>query len=257
MLKVLLTAIEFADLVDGVKEHYQLQPDGTYKVDLGPDVFTTDKDPAGLISALEKEREENKKVKALADKFEKQIQDAELSKLTDIDEIKENYAKQLEDFKKTQLEEKRKQEAQLKAQQQQIADRTSQQQALKLASDIFGTNAAIMLPHVQNMMKGVVDPTTGEARVELVDSTTGQPLLDQSLENLRQSISTNEIFKPMIVVSHASGGSANGDGNSPGVKLTDDKGNNRKYGDLSTDELVKLKKESPEKFRELYDSRNS
>ena len=39
MLKIKLTSDDFANLSDTLKTEYQLQADGSYKLDLGPDVF--------------------------------------------------------------------------------------------------------------------------------------------------------------------------------------------------------------------------
>jgi len=72
-LKLKLTTAEFTALSDTLKTEYKLQTDGTYTLDLGDKVFTTDKDPAALMAALEHERAETAKVKAIADALEKKL----------------------------------------------------------------------------------------------------------------------------------------------------------------------------------------
>lgn len=254
-IKTKITSAEFATIDDTLKSHYQLQTDGTYSVDLGPGVFVTDKDPAGLMSALEKEREENKRVKAIADKLEAEKLAAETSKITDVEQLKAHFQQQLEERDRKAAAEKKEQEKAIAAQRQAAADQAAREQALRVASELFGTQAPLLLPHVQGMLRGQIGPD-GTPRVEVVDPTTGLPSLDQNLESFKKSLSTNELFKPMVVVTKASGGSAN-DNKATGLATKKDDGTPKKYSDYNSGELVRLKREQPDLFQSLLDSRNT
>lgn len=253
MIKVSLTAAEFAELPDALKEHYKLGADGGYTVDLGPDVYTTDRDPAGLLSALEAEREETRKAKAAADRLEAEAKKAKLEGATSVEEVTAHFTAELEAMKKAQKDREKAAAAELAQQRQASADTAAREAALKLATDIFGDKAALMLPHVQARFQGTV-AEDGSVGMKLIDPTTGQPSLDQSLENLKQSLSTNPMYKDMVVVSKASGGSANGGNGSPAT-LTKDDGTAKKWGDFSSGELMRLKQQQPEVFENLRNTR--
>jgi len=137
----------------------------------------------------------------------------------------------------------------LKAAQQQVTE-----QALKISTQLFGTNALLMLPHVQQRMQATVD-SSGVARVELLDAATGGPSIDQNLDNFRNSLSTNETFKGMVVLSNASGGSAN-DSKSSSATTTKEDGSPKKYKDFKSGELVLLKRNQPDVFEALLAKRN-
>lgn len=252
MLKVSLSSSEFTALSDELKGHYKLTSSGEYKLDLG-DIFTTDKDPAGLVSALEKEREENIRVRKVADLLEEEKKKAEAEKLTDVNDVKEHYQKQLDDIRKSIEKDKKQQEAQLKIQKENSVKEKAKTQALKIAGEIFGERAALMLPHMENMIRGKISET-GEELIEFLDATSGQPIFEQNPESFKKSVLSNDTFKPMIVVSKASGGSAN-DGTSNGLATNKEDGTPKKYSDFTSGELVSLKRNQPDLFEELKNSR--
>lgn len=247
MLKTKLTVEEYTALSDELKAEYKLTNDG-YAIDLGPDVFITDKDPANLVSALEKTREELKTVKGIADKFEGESKQKELDALKTAEEIKAHFQAELDKRDALAKEEKQAAEQALSEQRQANAQRLASEEALKLSSQLFGDKAALMLPHVERQMKGVVN-SEGVPVVELVDAS-GQPLVDQNLDNFSKSLSTNEMFSSMVVVSNASGGSANDGGNKSSGSTNSD-GTTKKISDYKSDELVALKKSDPEAFKNL------
>jgi hypothetical protein len=253
MLALTLTTAEFTAISDDLKKEYQLTTDGTYKLDLGPNVFTTDKDPEGLFSALEKTREELKTVKAVADKFEAEKKQTEIDGIKSVAELKEHFQSQLDARDAAAKAAEEKQKVELAAQRQNNADRMAREKALTIASELFGTNAAIMLPHVQGMLKGKVS-AEGQASIEITDIATNLPSIDQSFENFQKSLSTNEMFKSMVVVSKASGGSANGDGKSTTLATTKDDGSPKTYNDYNSGELVRMKRDQPEAFQTLLES---
>ena len=256
MLKVSVSAAEYGDLDDVLKNEYSLQTDGTYKVDLGPDVFITDRDPVGLMSALTKERDENKKVREVADRLEAEKKEAELNAAKNVEQVRELFRKELEERDAKIIAEREAREAELLQQRQTNATRLANEEALKIASDLYGTNASIMLPHVQARIKGNVTEN-GESVIEIVDPLTQKPTLDQNFENLRQNLSTDPMFKSMVVVSNASGGSANGDGGRNTLATTKDDGTPKSYKDYNSGELVRLKRDQPDVFAALRQAQTS
>jgi hypothetical protein len=247
-LKHIITATEHTALNDALKGEYKLQPDMSYKLDLGEGLFITDKDPSGLMSALEKEREETRKAKAAADRLEAERKEAERAGLTNLEDIKAHFQKELEERDKRAAAEKKEIEKARLAQQQVSADQAKKTKALELASTIFGSNAPIMLPHIEMALKAVAGETP---KVEIIDPATGMPSLDQNFDNFKTRLLTNPLYAPMIVVSKASGGSAN-DGKSTGLPSgTKDDGKPKTYADYSPAELLALKREKPELFTQL------
>ena len=145
MLKVSLSAAEYTELDDVLKNEYALQTDGVYKVDLGPDVFTTDRDPVGLMSALTKERDENRKVREVADRLEAERKTAELDGAKNVEQVRELFRKELEERDAKAKEEREAREAELMQQRQTNATRLANEEALKIASDLYGSQASLML----------------------------------------------------------------------------------------------------------------
>lgn len=248
-LKVSVSSTDYNSLSDDLKKEYQLQADGSYKLDLGG-LFVDTEDPQRLKSSLEAEREEHRKTKAVMDRLEQEKLDAERSKITDIDQLRESFKKELEDRDKRIDQEKKEAEKKLQEQQLSIAQGHRDQEALRIATELFGQQAPLLLPHIQKRLEAVPGDNPG---VKIVDPLTGQALIDQNLENFKKSISTDPLFKPMVVVSRASGGGAN-DGSSS-VLGTKSDGQPKTYNDYTPAELLAIKRENPEQFKSLAQSR--
>lgn len=253
-LKHQLTAFEYTALSEELKSHYKLQGNGSYSLDLGEGFYVYDKDPIPLLNALEKEREETKKAKAAADKLEAEKRAAEAAKLTDGEEIRKHYQKELDDFKKGIAEEKRQAAAELKAQRERAASSSANTQALQLSTELFGDNAMLMLPHMQNRLKGIVN-AEGNVLVQIIDPMTGTPALDQNFENFKKAVSTDPLFKSMVVASRGSGGSANDQNKSGSLATTKSDGSPKKFSDYNSGELVQLKRFQPEVFKKLLEEK--
>lgn len=247
-LKHKINDTEFQTLSDELKKEYKVQADFTYQLDLGEGVFVTNKDPSGLMSALESEREETRKAKAAADRLEAEKKAAEMAKITDVEELRKHFDNELKEMQRKAEAEKKEAEKQRLSQQQAAADSLKKQKALEVASTLFGTNAPIMLPHIEQALRGVPGDSP---KVEILDPATGAPSIDQNFDNWKKSLSTNELYAPMIVVSKASGGSAN-DGRSSGLPSshTND-GKPKTYHDYQPQELLAIKRENPELFQKL------
>lgn len=244
-LKHKITATEFEALADAFKAEYKIQADMSYQLDLGEGVYITDKDPSGLMSALEREREETKKAKAAADRLESEKKAAEVAKITDVDALKAHFQKELEERDKRAADERKAAEKLAREQQMQVAEQSKRSKALEVASTLFGTNAPLMLPHIEMALKAT------EKGVEIVDPATGLPAIDQNFDNWKKTLSTNPLYAPMIVVSRASGGSAN-DGKSSGIPGgTREDGKPKTYADYKPGELLAIKQKEPALYEQL------
>ena len=251
-LKVKLTSAEYEALPDVLKTEYKMQADMSYAIDLGVGTFVTDQDPAGLKSALENEREETRKAKAAADRLEKEKLEAERAGITDVEKLRESFSKELADERKRVADEKAAEAKQRKEAQELAAAQLVKTRALEIAAPLFGTGAAVVLPHIEGMLQPVPGEVPG---VQFVDPVTKTPLLDQDLENFKKTLSTNELLKPMLVVSRASGGSAN-DRKSSGLPAgTTADGKPKTYDDYKPGELKAIKDSDPAKFEALKSAR--
>lgn len=259
-LKTKLTAFEYAALNDVLKAEYKIQSDGNYTIDLGG-AFVTDKDPSALMNALELERNEHKATKskfdsvvAERDAAKKQAELAALQKTGDAEQLKQFFEKQMAEVKATfeaqQAAEKQKIELQQKA----MAEQFRKNKATELATELFGSKAPLFVPALLEKMTVKTGEFGQEPVLEFVGDN-GVPLLGATKESFKQTLLTNPLYKDMIVVSHASGGSANEGKDIPGTRNSD--GSPRKFKDYSSGELMRLKKNSPEEFRKLLASANA
>lgn len=259
MLKTKLTATEFLALSDDVKAHYKLGADGTHDLDLGPNTFVTDKDPAGLLSALEKERTERADARKLLDQFEadKKALETQLDTLKasgsgDTAKLTESFQNQLKEMQKTFEAKQKEQSDELDRQRVVAAEQQRTAKAREIATNLFKSNAEIMLPHVERFLSAkVVD---GQPTVEILDVNTGTTALEQDFQKFAQQLSTNPTFKPMLVISGASGGSANG-GNTGIPTGTKSDGTAKTFRDYSSGELASMRK--TEEGRQLYEKLRS
>ncbi len=258
MLKTQLTSTEFAALNDILKTEYKLAADGHYHIDLGA-MFVTDKDPNGLFSALESERTEHKTTKAKFDAIIKERDDAknaaklaEAQKTGDIEAIKKVMEDALEQTKRQFQKQVDEQKQQVLKQQENVAKQLHRTKALEIATEVFGPNAAIMLPHV---MAGLA-PVAGDNPTLQVVKSDGTVDLTMGVDDYKKSLLTNDLFKPMIVASKASGGSANdGTGNVPANRKAD--GSPKIFKDYAPGELMTMKKNNPDEFKRIMATANS
>lgn len=247
MLNVTLTSEQFELLSDPLKAEYKLDVTGKYNLDLQPDVFITDKDPKGLMSALEAEREESKRVRAIADAFELKAKETEVAGLKTVEEVKVHMAGELLKLQDQRRQDLEQQAAELQKQREATAKQQADAKALEVATTLFGTKAALMLPHVRAQVVGKLD-SAGQPIVEIVDPSTGNASIDQNFDNFSKGLSTNPLYSDMVVVSNASGGSANGGNPSKG---TNSDGTPLKFNDYKPTELVALRKSDPDLFQQL------
>lgn len=266
MLKPILTSEEFAAIDSSWHEHYTAVGDGTgtYRIDLGASVFLSDQDPVGLVSALTNERQQHTATKG---KFNLIVAErdaakraAELSSATkegDVSAIKDVFTKQMADMKSSfegQLKEEKKRQ---KLQQLEVANQHVRNVALKIATDTFGSNAGIMLLNVQERL--VAKPAEQIGQLPTVEYLNAQlqPDLAATEKSFTDSLLTDDRFKAMVVVSKASGGSANGVGTSVSVSTAKQDGSKKTFVDYSSSDLVTLSRENPDAYKQLLETKTN
>lgn len=258
-LKSTITAYEFAALNPLLQAEYKGQADSTYKLDLGGS-FVYDKDPSALLNAVELERKEHAATKAKFDEIVQERDDAkkaaELAKLQktgDADQLKKYFEVQSQELKVHF-------ESQLKAQTDKMerqlvasAEQFKRAKATEIATELFGSSATAFLPAILQSMAVKPNDLGAEPTLEFLDSS-GTPMLNATKETFKQRYLTDPVFKPMIVGSKASGGSANeGTTNVPANRKAD--GSPKIWRDYKSGELVTLKKNSPDEYKQLLENR--
>lgn len=258
-LKHTITGFEFAALNDTLKAEYKIQSDGNYKLDLGG-LFVVDKDPSALMNALELERNEHKQTKSKfdditreRDEAKKAAELAQLQKSGDVEALKKFFTEQQEQ-QRLQFE------AQVKAQMEQVeqqkkaaAEQYRRTKAMELATELFGQKAPILLPAILQNIAVKPSDFGVEPTIEFLGEN-GTPMLGATKDTFKQKFLTDPLYKDMIVVSQASGGSANeGTNHVPATRKAD--GSPRTFKDYSPGELVRLKKSSPDEFKKLLENR--
>ena len=254
-LKPTLNAFEHAALPEALKAEYKVKTDGTFGIDL-VGAFITDKDPQGLLSALESERNDHKATKLKFDSIvaqknaaEEAAKLAELQKTGNSEELRKHFEQQNK-VQKEQFEAQMKEyNDRLKAQQVAQAESYRKAEVTALASQLFGTKAPLLVPALMQQIKVTASEFGADPSLEFFDES-GKPLLGATKDSFRASLLTNPLLKDMIVASQASGGSANeGKSNVPASTKSD--GSARTYKDYKPGELMALKQSNPQLFNQL------
>lgn len=256
-LKVSINAFEFAALNQLLQTEYKLQTDGSYKLDLG-NVFVTDKDPQGLLSALESERNEHKSTKskfdsiiAERDQAKKAAELAAAQKSGDTEALKKLFEDQVKEAREEAAKAVAEQKAMLQRQQQISAEGFRKAKAMEIASELFGKKAEILLPSIMQKINVKPGDFGSDPVIEFIGDN-GSPILGGTKENFKNSYLTNPLYADMIVVSNASGGSANG-----GKQESSGANSNgtREFKDYKPGELVRLKQTNPAEFQRVMNSK--
>jgi len=254
-LKHKVNATELALLPEVLKSEYVFQADGNYALDLGG-VFVTDKDPVGLMSALEGERSEHKATKTHLTRLEserdqarKEKELAEAAKTGDVEQLKAFFKAQNEELSKQFQEQIKAEKAVVEKQRVTNAEQFRVNEANKIAAELFGKRAQLLVPHVLQNLKAIPGETPS---LEFLNSA-GQPDLTLNMESYKKSFLTHPLFADMVVATSASGGSANDGTHVPSSKAD---GTKKGFNDYSSGELVTLFTGNPAEYERLKAERN-
>lgn len=249
-IKAKLSAAEFTALPEANKAFYK-QSGTDYLIDLSGG-FVTEKDPAGLLTAknheVEKRKEAEQKLRDLQGGEQKKIDDAAKAAA---DEARK---KALEgndltaitaDFDARFAALEAKQVAELASRDAAVAEQAALVKASKLkaaASEIanrISTIPSLLVGNIQNRLQ-ISD--SGEI---VATDALGAVLPDFTMSTLEKEFVDNSEYAAIMIGSKGSGASGSPTPGSP----VDTGG--KKWKDLSTDELVQLRKENPTGYKQL------
>ena len=234
-LKRKITTEEFEGLNEVLKAEYK-EKDGAYFLDA--------EDASSLQNALEREREEKARLKTDLETFktdlanlkaEKETANADKNRKTkDYDALEADYNRKLSE-----------KETAFKTSEQKLKDSMQKMlvdnRALEIATDAFGENAEIMIPHIKARLQADFD---GDMPTTRVLDKNGQPSAN-TLDELKKEFVDNPRFAPIVVASRASGGSANG-------KPANGSAGNKKPEDMDDAERAQLFRSNPEAFYQAF-----
>ena len=225
----------FDSLNETLKEQYA-ERDGNYFLDV--------EDAKELSNAYERQKETNQTLKSELETLRTELQnirsDAENAKAEknrktkDYDALEADYNRKLQE-----------KDTGYKTQEQKYKDTIQKMlvdnKALELATEAFGENAEIMLPHIKSRLQADFD---GDMPTTRVLDKNGQPSAN-TLDELKKEFVDNPRFAPIVVGSRASGGNASG-------SSANGNAGNKKPSEMTTEERTHLWKTNPTEFARLF-----
>lgn len=239
-LKLKITKEEYDALSEEMQGLYgeSAQEGGGFMLDV-----TGMEDTGALKRAKDHEKDARKKAE-LAAKEAQNTADELAKKLADLDDEghrKQGDIKALEDSYQKKLEA---QEATHKLELEKVTgalrQNTVEATAMKLATELSGDNANIILPHIRSRLGFEMED--GTAKVRVLDND-GNPSAD-SVDDLKNFYFTNDTFAPIVVGSRASGGGAAGSKGGGGATK-------KKLSEMTGVEEVAFAKEHPEEYEKM------
>lgn len=112
--------------------------------------------------------------------------------------------------------------------------------ASRIATELAGENAEIILPHIQRRLQA--DIVEGKPVTKVLDLEGSPSAL--SVEELQKEFLSNQKFSSIIVASKASGGGANGGRKGGG-------GATKKLSEMSATEEAQFANQNPEQYKQM------
>lgn len=235
-MKRKLSKVEFDALPDAIKGHYKLDGDSYLLQIEGED------DPAELRRARDREKEAARAEKERADKLQEKldgITNADARKAGDITAIENSWSTKYEKLKTDK-------EAEVGGLKSQLQKLLVDNVAQRIATDLAGENADIILPHVAKRLAVEYDGETPKTRVLDAD---GKPSATTTVE-LEKEFVANKKFASIIIASKASGGADAGNRNSSNRSAVQGE---KKFNELNDQERTEWYKRDPEGFKKAAD----
>lgn len=232
-LKYQLNKDEYQALQESVQELYEANGDSYTLVVEG----IPKEDTGALKRAKEHEKEARKlaeqKARELEDRL-RELEDGESRKKGDVDAIEKSYQKKLQEL-----------EAKSKAETERLTNlikrNALEAEARKLANDLSGPNADIILPHIYNRLS--VEIGDDGPAVRVVDSK-GNPTAD-SVDDLKQFFFTSDTYAPIVIGSKATGSGASGSKSGGG--------SHKRLADMTPTEEAQFANQFPEKYQQMLE----
>lgn len=195
-MKIRITKDDYEKLSDELKSLYQEAGEG-YQLEL-EDL----EDTGALKRAKDHEKEARKQAEQKARELQAQLDElanAQSRKKGDIDALENSYK---EKMAKMQQE----LESRYNALQDALQRKAVDSEATRLATELAGPHASLLLPHIKSRLKAEVEEGNVYTRVLGED---GKPTAD-TLDDLKNFFLANDVYSPVIIGSKATGGGAAG-----------------------------------------------
>lgn len=244
-MKYILNKTEFDKLNDATKAFYEEQDDGSYKLQV-----------EGLedTGALKRAKDHEKTQRKEAEKQLRELKEQFETLQEEITELRESGTgkKDETELDKSWQAKYTKRENELQAQINQLEATLSGQAvdsvANRIASELAGDNAHLMLPHVKSRLK--VEMVKGKPEVKVLDEEGSVSAFTH--EELQKEFLSNQKFSTIVVASKASGSGAGGS-NKKGGSATGKK----KLSEMSATEEAQFANEHPEEYRQMVEAEAS
>jgi len=233
-LKYQLTTEELEALDESVRSLYT-DKDGTYV--LAVEGIPEPEDTGALKRAKDHEKEARKQAEAKAKELEVRLRDLEDTKSRDRGDVKsleESYQRKLQELETKARQENEKLTSIIKR-------NTVEAEARRLAAELSGPNADIILPHILQRMSVELDDEG--PRVRVLDEK-GVVTADTP-EDLKNYFFTNQRYSPIIIGSKATGSGAAGAKSGGGV--------HKKLSEMTATEEALFAKQNPQKYQQMLE----
>jgi Skp family chaperone for outer membrane proteins len=235
-----ITAAAFAALHALLQKEYKLGDDGGYTLDV-----TGLEDTGALKRAKDHEKEQHNSTKQKLKDKQKELDDLNL----ELETLRADHSKGDEKVKNTEALwkdkfTKRETELNKKVEEANAALRNSCVDAVaqKLATDLAGSGAELLMPHLTKRLVGEI--VGGKAVTKVLDPTTGE-VSALTLDELKNEFLTSPVFATVVIGSKASGAGGTG-GRKPGGGAP-----KKKLSDMTGVEEAKFARENPEQYKAM------
>lgn len=237
-MKIKITKEEYEALSGDIKSLYQADGDD-FRIDL-EDM----EDTGALKRAKDHEKEARKAAETRSRDLEKSIKEMQLQ-LDDINNDKSRKKGDIEAIEKSYQEKMNKlqQDAEQRYNSLQAAlqKKAVDSEATRIATELAGPHAALLLPHIKNRLKADIEDGNVMTRVIGDD---GQVTAD-SLDDLKNFFLANDAYAPVIIGSKATGGGAAGSVKGAG-------GPKRKsLNEMTATEEAKFARDNPQEYEKM------
>lgn len=237
-MKIRISKEDYEALSDEIKSLYQADGD-EFRMEL-EDM----EDTGALKRAKDHEKEARKAAETRSRDLEKSIKEMQ----TQLEEINNDKSRKKGDIEAI---EKSYQEKMVKAQQDAdqrynalqaaLQRKAVDSEATRLATELAGPHAALLLPHIKNRLKADIEDGNVMTRVIGDDGN----VTADSLDDLKNFFLANDAYSPVIIGSKATGGGAAGSVKGAG-------GPKRKtLKDLSPSEEAALERDNPQEYAKM------
>lgn len=234
-LKYKLTKEEHEKLDDAQKAFY-IEKDGEFVLDLegAPAPDESAKDLEDRLKKLEANNQALLSEKRKAEEARQKAVEEAARKSGDTEALEKSWQQKLEQ-KEAELN------ARIEENQKVISGLTVGQTATKLAAEVFGQNADLMMPHVTSRL--TYETSDGAVKVRVLGAD-GKPTAG-TVDDLKKEFIESQKFAPFVVGSRSNGPGGHGGGGG---------GTTKKFSEHTGEELKALREKDPQEYQRLKEA---